>query len=63
MSGTGPNTIGEVVEAIEEERPKRATRRRRRLTTPPSNSESNWHSLDGIMEDDMSSCIITVESE
>jgi DDE superfamily endonuclease/Tc5 transposase DNA-binding domain len=63
VPGIGPKTIGEVMEVMEEVQPKRATRRRRRLTTPPSDSGSDWSSLDGVMEDDISSCIIAVESE
>ncbi|KAI9769454.1 MAG: hypothetical protein M1839_003668, partial [Geoglossum umbratile] len=61
--GIGLKTIREVVEVMAKKPPEQATRRCHCLTTPPSDTESNWNSLDGTIDDDISSCIIVVGSE
>ncbi|KAI9762164.1 MAG: hypothetical protein M1840_001459 [Geoglossum simile] len=63
VPGIGPKTIGEVVEAMVEKQSKWVTRRCRCLTTPLSNTESDWNSLAGTVDDDISSYIIVTGSE
>jgi hypothetical protein len=63
VPGIGPKMVGEVMEAMVEKLPKRATQWCRRLTTPLSDTESDWNSLADTVDDDISSCIIVARSE
>jgi hypothetical protein len=63
VPGIGPKMVEEVMEAMVEKLPKRATRRRRRLTIPLSDTESDWNSLADTVDDDINSCIIVAGLE